>query len=375
MRRILAPVLTLLAACGGHTTDDRNPSWNKQATGDVGGTESEKRVADLEKKMAQLLGTQEQLQTMVMSDFSSCDTAGEAADPLINKICKVAQAANIETRVLLKSELSTASQALGAQVNSLSDNLARVQDGMSSQSQQIDQAIADLTTKYNAVAASLASLQARMTNAETAITALQAMTASITGVLMGSLQEIEIGKENISAGPIFESLLRRADKSKIIAYAEALAPALSLPNAPLKPTGGSDLVLVSATNHGLSVGDIVRLSDLTEGAGFTSGDLVGEFSVVAVPSSSQFSIRLRRPAANSNSFGGTLGIAQKIQGRGLATVWSAGQGADSTVRWTTLGSRRYSFLIRANGEVCYSKANSAATYAEITAGGSMVLCK
>ena len=65
------------------------------------------QLKDLEQKLSALALTQEEISAMINSDFSSCSTTGDAKDPLINKLCQVAQASTIETRTVLKGELAT----------------------------------------------------------------------------------------------------------------------------------------------------------------------------------------------------------------------------------------------------------------------------
>ena len=370
----------LMASCG--RTDEQESSARSgpfptgKGVAENGDTQStDKKIEDLEKRMAALLGTQEQLQQMVTSDFASCQSTGENADPLINKICKVAQASTIEMRVQLKSELSSTNSALQDKVQALNDNLSRIQNISASQQDAINQQIAALAVKLQDLVASLAVLQNRMTNAEGAIAALQTLTASIQGVLKSSMQEVEIGRENLASGPLYESLLRRADKTKVVAYVDAYGDNLSLPNNPVQTTKGSSDIAVSYVGHGFAVGNTVKFSDLREGAGLTSGDLIGEFLVTAVPDANRFMVKVRRAATSSDSIGGTLGVAQKVIGRGMANIWSTGNGDDRAVRVTTLGTSRYNFVIKANGDICYSKGNGAASYAEIFAAGADIMCK
>ena len=230
-------------------------------------------------------------------------------------------------------------------------------------------------------------LTLRMVNAEAAILALQNLTASITGVLAGNLIEIMIGSENVLAGPLYESCLRRQDKKSFTCYIEAYGPLLSLPNNPVTAVLSSPVVTVSTASHGLSVGDRVQLSDLAEGRGFSSGDLYGDFVVASVPNVNSFTVALRRNATANGTFGGTVGLARKVNGRGMSTLWKSQDPSDTAVRVSNLGSKRYHFILRrltsdvsnSSAALCYDKTDHAATFSTINAGpeggGGNIICK
>lgn len=419
-----------LAACGQNTDhEDRRTRPN---------TEIEK----LRKEVLRLQGVTEQLSSLVMSDFAACPNSGDTADALVRKICQVAQAATVESRVQIKGEMSSLIKALQDKLDASNDQLSDLQSSYDT----IAADLADLT-------ADLAALESRVDDAETAIDALEASVASINGTLNGTMQSIDIGTENLAAGPLYESLLRRVDKTRINAYIDAYSSWLSLGINPVsssnnnptvtitKPTAtvtisNASPAVVTRTSHGwadgdpvmfsstgslptgvtantiyyvrnkttntfnlsstpigalvntsgagsglhssslgLVGGDLVATDDITGGNGFTRGHVYGELLVNSGATTASFTVTLSRPASGGGSFGGTSGLIRRVQGRGIGTIWQTSDGADITVRQTTLGTRRYNFIIQADGDACYDTTNAEASFATINAEGVGIVCK
>lgn len=330
---------------------------------------------DLSDQVDHLKSISDSLQSVINSDYSTCPPSGDTSDPLIRKICTVAQASTNEARVELKGELATfASQ--------LQDQITAVNADLLSHQASIDSINASVTSMLS----NIATLQAQMTSANSAITALQTLTASISTTLAGNMITFDIGSENVSAGPLYESILRRNDKQRFNGYVQAYGTAVSLASNSLTAVNGSATLTVALTAHGYIVGDIVNFSGLTGSRGFTSAQLYGDF-VVQIVATNTFTITAVVNASSSGTLGGAAGIAQKMVGRGMGTLWSAGTVSDTAVRVSNLGSKRYNFIIRRiasdvsnnTGELCYSKTNNLATFATINAapegGNSAVACK
>lgn len=421
-----------LAACGSPETSDRR-------------TDDSGEVAQLRKKLLELQGTTDQLNALIMSDFATCPNSGDTADALVRKMCQVAQFANNELRVDVEARLSTILQAVQSKLNASNDQLGDLQTSYEAN-------VASVSASLATINGTLTTLSANMTSAQAAITALQTATASITGTLNGGMTVVRIGDENLGAGPQYESVLRRVDKTKLNAYVDAYSSWLSLASNPFTSVNADDTVTVAKpvttvtisnatpavvtwTTHGwlngdpvmfsttgalptglvantlyyvrnkaantfnvsatptgalvntssagsgthsgslgLVTGDLVAVSAAQGGNGFTRGHLEGEF-VAAGAVTASFTIDLSRTATSGGTFGASNAIVRRVQGRGLAQVWATADGADAAVRQTTLGARRYNFRVKANGDLCYSTTDAAASFATINAEGAGIVCK
>lgn len=357
MKRYVITLTMLLAACGSE--------------------QQENDLDDINEKIQALSLITGSLDTIVRSDFASCPASGDTSDPLIRKICQVAQAATIELQIELQNQLANAVTAINGELDAINDDLASHQASL-----------LVINASLTSLLADVASLNTRMTSAESAITALQNLTASITSTLNGTMQTVVIGEELVSAGPLYEIVMRRTDKKRFTGYVNAYGSSVSLANNPVATTNGSSTVTItSSAAHGLSVGDLILLADLTEGNGFTSGDVYGEFTVATVPTATTLTISLPRNATSNGSFGGTVGVVKKLNGRGMASLWASGQASDVAVRQTSAGSKTYNFIIRRiasdvsndTAELCYSKVSATASFATINAapegGNATIACK
>jgi len=358
MRLLLAIIAFILTACGSSNSVSRT------------------ELEEIQEKITALSALAGNLDAVVGSDFATCPASGDTADPLIRKICEVAHAATIELQIQLQAEMGTFVTSLQDQIDAANNDLASHQTSLA----VINASLTNLQDDID-------DLDTRLTSAEAAIIALQNLTSSITGTLNGVMISLSIGEENLGAGPVYESVLRRVDKKRFNGYVESYGSALSLPNDPITAVNGSSTVTVSMTAHGLTVGNVVKITDLTEGRGFTSGDLLGEFEVLSVPTANSFTVQLRRNATSNGSLGGNVGVAQKLNARGMATLWKSGDMSDVVVRQTTAGSKRYNFIIRRlvsdltnqTAELCYDSTNRAASFATINAasegGSGNIVCK
>ncbi len=370
--RIFHYVITtalFLSACG--TQEEHEDRRTRPRTP----SDTEERIAELEKKYLELLGTQSQLNDLVMSDFATCPNAGDTADPLVNKICKVAQAATVEAKVELKGQLGVLSDALAEQLTAVNNSINDVQNQITAEVASITTQISAINTTLTTITTSLAALTTRMDDAEAAIDALETLTASIAGTVAGTMESLDIGEENVAGGPFYESVLRRTDKAKIVAYVEAQGGSLTLGANPLAAVNNTPTITVTSTAHGLAVGDTVHLTNFTSGRGFTSGELTGDFTVATVPTANTFTITMPHNANATGTFGGTVGVAYKILGRGLGTIWKTIDGADAAVRTATGGTKNYNFIVQADGDICYSTVVPLADFATISAVGANIICK
>lgn len=334
---------------------------------------------EIEKLKAQvlaLMGTNAQINGLIQSDFATCPSSGDTADALINRICKVAQAANVEQIVAIKGQLSTLNDSLTGQLNAINDNLVQITEQEASDIASVQASIASINTQITSINGSITTLQTQMTSVQNAITALQTATAGINSTLSGTMTSMEIGTENLAAGPLYETILRRVDKTRINAYVNATGSGITVANNGASSTSGSPIVTITATSHGLSIGDLVHVQNLLGSNGFSNGDMYGDFTVLSVPTANTFTIQLRKNATSSGTFGGSnTPIAYKVIGRGMGTIWTSAAGADVAVRSTTGSSKAYNFIIKANGDVCYDKTNNLASFATINAGGANIVCK
>jgi len=362
MKRFIAAFLFMIS-CDTESTDNRT---NVPPTDD--------RLKILEDQVLALQGSQAQITALINSDFATCPLSGNTVDPLVNKICQISQAATVEARVELKGELGVVAHTLNDQINALSDGLSAAAAQEATDAAGFTSSIATINSQLTTINSSLTTLNTSMTNAETAITALQTLTASIVGTLNGALTTIDIGTENLSAGPNYESILRMTDKSKVNAYIEAFGPTQNLASNPMQPSSGSPTVTVTLTAHGYLAGDVVFFQLIGSGSGFTAVDFAQEFTVQTATANT-FTITMRKNANNNSSFGGTGGIVYKVIGRGLGTVWKTVDGADAAVRTTTVGSHRYNWLVKATGFICYDKVVALQTFALIIANGVNIVCK
>lgn len=314
------------------------------------------------------------LEAVVNSDFSSCPNSGDTADALIRKICAVAQAATVEAKVELKAQLAAFSQSLQNQIDVINSELVSKQVSIDTINAQITVINGTLTT-----------LGTRMDNAESAITALQSLTNSINGTLNGTMVSFDIGTENVSAGPLYETLLRRVDKKRINGYVIAYGASQGLGSNPLTAANGSSTITVSLTAHGYVVGDRVELNDLVGGRGHSNGHVYGVFTVLTAAANS-FTISSLGTGSSNGTFGSSSGSVRKVSGQGMGTLWVSDQVSDSAVRVTNLGTKRYNFIIRRiasdvsndTAQVCWSKTDNLATFATINAapeaGNASITC-
>jgi hypothetical protein len=213
----------------------------------------EQKLQDLESQMASLRNISSSIEALIYSDFASCSGVN-VQDPLIQKMCNVAQASTVEARVELKTQLAAFSDALNNQLEALEEDIADLKNGnvpsIEAQIANISSTISSLQSQINTAASSISTLQSVVDN-------LVILTSSISGTLSGTVQEVLVGEGSSYGGPLFESLLRKADHSQILAYVSGESTYISLPSNPITTSAGSNLITVNkssisftATNSG-----------------------------------------------------------------------------------------------------------------------------
>jgi len=347
---------------------------------------------ETEKYRDQVLALQDQINSVIQSDFATCAVAGtETSNLIIRNICNIAKAATEEQRVKSKGELIV-------MYNYLKDRL-----------DSADLSMLDLQNLYASVGNRVDALEVQISTGLTTI-------------------DIGFNTTLIGYGPFFETVLRQQDRSKINAFVTSTTniPVGSNPlqnygnstvtatvatdeinltghlfrvNAPVKFTtsgtlpaplstattyyvisitanafvvstavGGSavnittvgtgthkvtssQIVVTTTGAHGLSAGNTVYLNAFLGVSGISSGNLSGDFEVMSVPSTTTFTVHMNIstfPTATNTAFGGANGIVQQVLGRGMSTAWTTATGEALA---TAAASRTYTFLILDNTSV------------------------
>lgn len=329
------------------------------------------------------------LEALIESDYATCPNSGDTADALIRKICEVAQAATLEARVELSSQMQAYVGNLNLQISAINADLVDLRANVDAQAGQItglNNAIALIQASILTIQNNISTLQSQMTSVQAAITALQNLTNSISTSIAGAMEALDVGVENLAAGPVYETVVRRLDKTRYNAYVEAYGAVKILGNNPATASNGSSSLTINLNAHGYLVGDVVQITGLSSGRGLSAGHLAGEFSVTSAAANS-FVITVPANASSNGSLGGSNGSVRQVVGRGMSTIWKSGNPSDAAVRLATLGSKRYNFIIRRRAsditnntaELCYHISVPLATFATINAapegGSGAIVCR
>ena len=338
-------------------------------------------ISDLK---SQILALQAELSSIAATDYASC---GGALSTAVQNICKIAQAAMIEGNIATYQAMNDLTVQLESKIkNSASDFTA-----MSASWKQIYGS--DFPSVTAPSAPTLSECQTNTGNASilgciskfsTDIQTIQSQISVLTGSITGTMTSVEVGKENILAGPYYEQLARLSDKSKINAYTDGTGPTFTVGNNPINASNGSNTVTITITAHGMSNGDKIAVEDCQSGRGFTWQHLNGRF-VIAGVTANTFTVVLPGTASSNGTLGGATCIIEKFSGAGMSTIWINTDASDVAVRTTTGGTKSYNFAICKNasqGFVCYDSTNRSATFATISAGwggacagSGNILCK
>lgn len=363
----LFKVLTILAfiACG--TVDRQEPEQRTERTSET----------DVQQLKNQLLALQGQISSLVSSDFKTC-SGPSVSDPVVQRVCTIAQAANVETISELRNSLNTLVQTLDQKLKDTQIDVASLASmwQLSYGTPFPTQGPAPVPTltdcQNNTVQASFlgcSQLEAGQ------IVAINAAISGLQGVVSGTSVEVFIGSENIAYGPVYEGLVRLSTGLRINAYVNGNAPALTTGSNPLTATSGSSNVVVLATNT-LTSGNYVRITDCGSGRGFTNQNLFGVFTVSSV-SGSQFTVNFGTNATTSGTFGGTTCIVQPYTGSGMTTVWTSPAAVPVVVQVANQGSKAYNWTLMkpasgtfsGQGLFCYDITNGNQTYSNISTAG------
>lgn len=363
MKTIFLAILVALSSCGPNKQNDRQAA-----------PAPDPRIVQLQTEVEALQGTQTQINNFVAGEYDTCAATGDGTAAFVQQVCKIAQSAAASLLTQLKGEMGTYDNWFKAQLQAVSDSVVALTTQESTDVATLNASITAINTQITTINSSITTLQSQMTSAQSAITALQTLTASISGTLNNTISTLEIGTENVAAGPLYETIERRTDKTKIVGYVEAFSAAVSLGSNPLTATNGSASIKVNLTAHGLSVGTQIQLAGLVGNRGFVANDVTGYVVVASVVDANNFTFVANHTATANGAFGGNAGTYQVVTGRGLAQVWISTSGADTVVRTTSYGTP-YNWIVLANGNVCYDKTVAAQTFATISAQGANVACK
>ena len=372
-------------------------------------------IQKLRDQVLSLSGTVSQINSLVLSDWATCTPGGvDALTALQQNICRIAQAATVEAKIQLKGELSSFVQTQDAALRALSnrlDNAASNVDIVMLKTDVYGNATGatcstpiagSVCARLNSVESSITALQSTVASQGTSISGLISSVATINGqltqVINGAMIELAIGSENLSAGPLFESVLRNPLRSRLTAYVEAVGANVAVSNNGCSTSNGSPTVtMTTATAHALVIGNVIKLGGLTSCNGLSSAVMNDQYVVASVPSTTTFTFTAPSNATSGGNGGGNGGFMQQINGRGLAQFWITTSG--TTQASTTFSNRPYTFYITGTsttftsaptagalptgwagltsgaGFVCYDITNRSATQSTVLAGGINIICK
>jgi hypothetical protein len=132
----------------------------------AGGLEVTSPSDDVNSQLNALISLQGSLGSLAQSSYATCSNSGDLTNPLIQKICTIAQSADAELQTMLLDQIGIFSNALQTQITQMESDLVSNTQAVSSRIDTINATIATLTTQ--------------MTSAASAITALQSAVSSIT---------------------------------------------------------------------------------------------------------------------------------------------------------------------------------------------------
>jgi len=224
---------------------------------------------EIKSAMDYLVSLQGALDTLANSEYAACANAGDLTDDLVRKICSIAQSASAELQTELLAQIGVMANNLQAQIDQINTDLANESVALNTRIDNANAAIA-------AIAADIADLNTRMTSIEAAITAINAYNDATD--LPGSMEIILVGEDNITSGPVFESVVRRKDQSRFLAFVESWGAANPIDGF-LSRTASSAVVTVHSTGSAYQDGDIVKIS------GVASSVVTGMMDTVAVVNS------------------------------------------------------------------------------------------
>lgn len=350
-----------------------------------------------------------QINGLVLSDWASCTQGGaDGISAFQRNICRIAQAATAEQALKWRAVLADFSASTEKELKDLQDYVDTLPA-----SADVTQLKTDLWgTGTSCATATAGSVCSRLTTAESNITSLQSTVATHTGqistlisdvatinsqisaVINGAMLEITVGAENLSAGPLYEAVLRNPARSRLTSYIEALDANIVVANNGCSATNGSPTVVITATNS-FAIGNVVKLNGFSSCRGIPASSMNDSVVVTAVTATT-FTFTASSNATSSGTGGGANAYAQRVNGRGLGMAWQTSDAEQLLT--TTFSNKPYKFLMTGPatvftvnpggtlpsgwgtpaspgvGFLCYDIANRSATAANIKAGGASVRC-
>ncbi len=353
MKRFFVIAVFLLASCGS-SVDKENHRSDPQV-----------------EMRQQIMELQQELLSIVDSDYATCSSSLSQA---VQNICKIAQAATVEARAEMQGALADLASRLESKIQDTQVDVDAL-SGMWTRIYGVDfPATTGAATPTEAECSSWtgnASVVECVKVQGTALDNLQNAVDDLTNTVSGTTLPVAIGEENISAGPVYENVIRWGDQSRINAYADGLHEGLTLGGNPLTATNGSPTLTITAAAHGLAVGNFINMTACQSGKGFTAAHLNGEFEIATVPTVNTFTITMAKNATSGGAFGASSCLIRRYTGNGFTSIWTSADGSDVTVRKTTSGSKSYNFAIcettASEGKLCYSSTDRTASFATISA--------
>jgi hypothetical protein len=363
---VLSVLSLVILQCGDAGTQEKLPVATSQ------------NVDSYQEIKSAILTLRGQISGLLQSDFATCSAA--IVDPLVKNICEIAQASTNEAMNEQKGELSAA-------LKSMLSSLTGTQDDVKVFEAQWVKLYGVPFPKTTGAAVPTMSDCENNTAAASVIECMKVNAATIgalAAIVNDVMLAVDVGTENLLAGPNYETLMRLATKSRINAFVDGLGSVLTVGADPLTSTNLSATVDIHAVAHGYNTGDKVQVSGCASGNGLTAQELYGIYEVT-VSGVDDFSVDVTAAASASGTLGGAGCIVRSYTGAGMDTIWSTGDGSDAAVRVATGGTKNYNFAIcedgSADGYVCYDKTNAAATFATISggwaacAGSGNIVCK
>lgn len=367
----------------------------------------------LKTQIADLQGTQSQINSLILSDWSSCAAGGsDALTTFQQNICRISQAATIEETLKNRGAIAQMTQNLQNEITRLSDKLDATPSSTDVNQLKIDlygnstgatcasPLAGSVCFKINDLVTRVTNLESTVNNPTTGVgalnTAVTNINSTLSSVINGAMLKITIGQENLSAGPFYEDVLRNPNRSNITAYLEDISANVTINNNGCATTNGSPTVTITtAAVHGMIAGNVVKLNGMTSCNGISSGAMNGQYTVVSAPTTSTFTFTAPTNATSNGTGGGNNGYIFQIRARGLGQAWKT---ADGEVLLTTTGNNMpYNFvvtsaastftaapggtlpagwagLVPGSGYVCYSITSRVSTAANIKLGGANIRC-
>lgn len=367
----------------------------------------------IEAKVAQLQGQVSQINALVLSDWAACEVGGpDDLSQLQQNMCEIAQASTVEARLDLQSKLQQFANQASERIKNLQNQLensgasvVNIENNLFGSSSGATCSTPDpgsVCAQVNDLESRLSTIEGLVNDPNSGINALNNAVADLNSKLNdladGVMRPIEIGVENITAGPLYETILINPNRSRMTAYFEAAGSAATVATNGFSVSPGSSIVTVQTNSaHGYQVGETIEVYGARGFSGIEAGDINGSFTIQNVPNSTELEIDVGVNATNASGGGGQDAYLKHVLGRGLGIFWKTGDGQSTFT--TTLGSQSYNFLVTGSstqfanppgagalpddwssptpgeGFVCYDVAAPQASTNVILSGGGNIICK